>query len=57
MKANLAAQFPIVLSFVLPLAGVILAAYQYTQDDRREAMRLGLAAVAGTVFWAALISS
>jgi hypothetical protein len=56
MRQRLAELFPVILSFILPLAGLMLAIQHETQNERQPAIQLGLAALAGTVFWVAILT-
>jgi zinc transporter ZupT len=46
--------FPYIVAVVLPLAGLILALGKFAENDRDEALRIGLATLAGCFIYSAL---
>lgn len=57
MKQYLADRFPLILSAVLPLVGVILAIQQYLENNRPMAVQLAIATVIGCAAWALILTS
>ncbi len=47
--------FPFVVALALPLAGIIMAAVRFAQDDRDEALRLAAAALLGMALYGLLL--
>lgn len=55
MKERLVAWFPYIIAIVLPLAGLFLALWRFTEHDRVQGMYLVLISLtAGLVWWIAL---
>ncbi|MGK2937540.1 MAG: hypothetical protein ACSLFR_07015 [Solirubrobacteraceae bacterium] len=55
MKERLVSWFPYIIAIVLPLAGLFLALWRFTEHDRVQGMYLVLISLtAGLVWWIAL---
>lgn len=58
MKARLASSLPYMIAVILPLAGVFLALWRFTEGERQDALYiLLLSLAAGLVWWLALASA
>jgi hypothetical protein len=53
--ARAAEIFPFVIAVVLPPAGLVIGAFQLTQEDRELGWRLVIAAALAAVAWAVLL--
>jgi hypothetical protein len=49
--------FPFAAAAVLPLAGLVMAGFQYAEGEREYATRLALAALLGTVIWLLVLTA
>jgi hypothetical protein len=49
--------FPFVLAAILPLAGLLMAGFRYTEGDRDFAGRLALASLLGVVIWTLVLTA
>ena len=54
---RLRAGFPYIVALGLPLAGLLLAIYQYMEGDREEGTRLLGATLLGVALYALLLTS
>jgi hypothetical protein len=57
VRERAAGVFPFVLSAVLPLAGLLMAGFQYAEGEREYATRLALAALLGVVIWTLVLTA
>lgn len=57
MRAHAAELFPFAIAVLMPPAGLILGAVQYTQEDRALGTRIVLVALAAGVVWVLLLTS
>jgi hypothetical protein len=57
VRERAAGVFPFLLSAVLPLAGLLMAGFQYSEGEREYATRLALAALLGVVIWTLVLTA
>jgi hypothetical protein len=57
VRERAVAVFPFVLAAALPLAGLAMAGFQYSEGDRDYAGRLGLASLLGVVIWTLVLTA
>lgn len=56
MKESATALFPFAIAVVLPPAGLLIGALQYTQEDKQLGVRLMVVALLAGVAWALLLT-
>jgi hypothetical protein len=57
MKERLALSFPLILSAVLPMAGLVLALVRLGEGRRTDAGMMAAAAVLGACVWALVLTA